>query len=62
MAFAMPERLGALGVPGGLTCRRGRLRVMRRAAVLHPCLRGIRRFSPSSHPEALGACNGASWQ
>jgi hypothetical protein len=35
---------------------------MLRAAVLHPFLRGIRRFSTSSHPEALGACYVASWQ
>jgi hypothetical protein len=35
---------------------------MLRAAVLHPVLRGIRRFSTSSHPEALGACYVASWQ
>jgi hypothetical protein len=35
---------------------------MRRAAVLHPFLRGIRRFSTSSHPEALGACYVDSWQ
>lgn len=35
---------------------------MLRAAVLHPVLRGIRRFSTASHPEALGACYVASWQ
>ena len=35
---------------------------MLRAAVLRPFLRGIRRFSTSSHPEALGACYVASWQ
>jgi hypothetical protein len=35
---------------------------MLRATVLHPVLRGIRRFSTSSHPEALGACYVASWQ
>jgi hypothetical protein len=35
---------------------------MLRAAVLHPFLRGIRRFSTSGHPEALGACYVASWQ
>jgi hypothetical protein len=34
---------------------------MLRAAVLHPFLRGIRRVSTSSHPEALGACDVASW-
>jgi hypothetical protein len=35
---------------------------MLRAAMLHPVLRRIRRFSTSSHPEALGACYVASWQ
>jgi len=35
---------------------------MLRAAVLHPFLRGIRRFSTSGHPEALDACYVASWQ
>ena len=35
---------------------------MLRATVLHPVLRGIRRFSTSSHLEALGACYVASWQ
>ena len=35
---------------------------MLRAAVLHPFLRGIRRFSTSGHPAALGACYVASWQ
>jgi hypothetical protein len=35
---------------------------MLRAAVLHPFLGGIRRFSTSSHPEALGACYVDSWQ
>jgi hypothetical protein len=35
---------------------------MLRAAVLHPFLRGLRRVSTSSHPEALGACDVASWQ
>src|SRR5262245_43593965 len=58
MAFALRERLGSLWV----TSRRCRIRVMLRSAVLHPFLRGIRRFSTSSHPEALGACDVASWQ
>jgi hypothetical protein len=62
MAFALHERLGSLWVPVGLTSRRCRICVMLRAAVLHPFLRGIRRFSTSSHPEALGACYVASWQ
>jgi hypothetical protein len=62
MAFALHERLGSPWVPVGLTSRRCRIRVMLRAAVLHPFLRGIRRFSTSSHPEALGACYVASWQ
>jgi hypothetical protein len=62
VAFALRERLGSLWVPVGLTSRRCRIRVMLRAAVLHPFLRGIRRFSTSSHPEALGACYVASWQ
>ena len=35
---------------------------MLRAAVLLPFLRGIRRFSTSSHPHALDACYVASWQ
>jgi hypothetical protein len=35
---------------------------MLRAAALHPFHRGVRRFSTSSHPEALGACYVASWQ
>jgi hypothetical protein len=62
VAFAVPERLGALGVPVGLTSRRCRIRVMRRAPVLHPVLRGLRRFSPARHLEARGACDVASWQ
>src|SRR5512132_2352442 len=62
MAFAWPERLGSLWVPVGLTSRRCGICVLLRAAVLHPFLRGIRRFSPASHPEALGACSVASWQ
>jgi hypothetical protein len=62
MAFAVPERRGSLWVPVGRTSRRCRIRVMLRAAVLHPVLQGIRRFSTSSHPDALGACDVASWQ
>ena len=62
MAFADAERLGSLWVPVGLTFRRCRIRVMLRAAVLHPFLGGIRRFSTTSYPEALGACYVASWQ
>jgi hypothetical protein len=62
MAFALHERLGSLWVPVGLTSRRCRIRVTLRAAVLRPFLRGIRRFSTSGHPEALGACYVASWQ
>jgi hypothetical protein len=62
MAFALHERLGSLWVPIGLTSRRCRICVMLRAAVLHPFLRGIRRFRTSSPPEALGACYVASWQ
>ena len=34
---------------------------MLRAAALLPFLRGVRRFSTSSHPEALDACYVASW-
>jgi hypothetical protein len=62
MAFALHDRLGSLWVPVGLTSRRCRIRFMLRAAVLLPFLRGIRRFSTSGHPEALGACYVASWQ
>jgi hypothetical protein len=62
MAFTLPERLGSLWVPVGLPCRRGRIRVLLRAAALPPCRRGIRRFRTSRHPEALGACDVASWQ
>lgn len=61
MAFALLERLGSLWVPVGLTLRRCRIRCMLRAAVLRPFLGGIRRFSTSRHPEALGACYVASW-
>ena len=35
---------------------------MLRAAVLHPFLRGIQRFSPASHPAALVACCVTPWQ
>ncbi len=35
---------------------------MLRAAVLHPFLRGIQRFSTASHPAALVACYVAPWQ
>ena len=61
MAFALQERLGSLWVPDGLTSRRCRIRFLLRAAALHPFPRGVRRFSTSSHPEALDACYVASW-
>jgi len=34
---------------------------MVRTVVLLLLRRGVRRFSTSSHPEALGACYGALW-